>query len=60
MVENVLIKVGEFKYPIDFVVLETEVLLSPKNKIPVILSQPFLVTNAVIKVVFVNSVLSNV
>ena len=44
MVEDVLIKVGESIFSIDFTVLETEIVMSPENKIPVILSPPFLVT----------------
>jgi len=37
VVEDVLIKAGEFIYPIDFVVLETEVIVSPENEISIIL-----------------------
>ena len=37
MVEDVFIKTREFIFSVDFVVLETEVVLSPENKIPVIL-----------------------
>ena len=42
---DVLIKVGEFTFPFDFVMLEVEVLVSPKNEIPVILGQLFLATS---------------
>ena len=42
MVEDVLIKLGKFIYPVDFVVLETKVVVSPKNKISVILGPSFL------------------
>jgi len=45
MVEDVLVKVQEFIFPVDFAVLETEVVLSPKIEIPVILSPPFLATS---------------
>jgi len=38
LVEDVLVKIGEFIYPVDFVVLEIEVVVSPENEIPVILS----------------------
>jgi len=49
MVEDVLIKVGEFIFPVDFVVLETKGLLSTENEMPVILSRPFLaIANALI------------
>jgi len=45
MVEDVLSKGGEFVFLVDFVVLETEVVVCPKNKIPIILGQPFLFTS---------------
>ena len=45
LVEDVLIKVGEFILLVDFVVLETEVVVSPENEIPVILGQTFLATS---------------
>jgi len=49
LIEDVLVKVGDFIYPVDFVVLETEVVVSPENEIPVILGRPFLATcNALI------------
>jgi len=37
MVDDVLIKVGEFIFSMDFAVLETEGVMSTKNEIPVIL-----------------------
>ena len=37
LVEDVLIKVGEFTYPIDFVVLETKSVANPNAQIPIIL-----------------------
>jgi len=37
MVKDILIKVGEFIFSVNFVVLETEVVMSPKNEISVIL-----------------------
>ena len=49
LIEDVLVKVGDFIYLVDFVVLETEVMVSPENEIPVILGRPFLATcNAII------------
>jgi len=44
-IEDVLIKVEEFIFPLYIVVLETEVVISPKNEIPVILGQLFLATS---------------
>ncbi len=49
IVEDVIVKVNEFYYPVDFVVLETEPVKNPESHIPVILGRPFLATsNAVI------------
>ena len=49
VVEDVLIRVGEFIYPVDFIVLETEKVANVANQIPVILGRPFLATaNALI------------
>ena len=40
---------GEFIYPVDFVVLETEPVSTPRSQTPVILGRPFLATaNAII------------
>ena len=47
-----LIKVGEFIFPVDFVVLETALVENPRGQIPVILGRPFLATsNALINVI---------
>ena len=49
IVKDVLIKVVEFISPINIVMLETEVVVSSKNEILVILGRPFLATfNALI------------
>ena len=49
-VEDVLIKVDKFYYPVDFVVLDTEPVAAGANYVPIILGRPFLATsNAVIK-----------
>jgi len=45
MVEDVLIKVRKFIFLVDFVILETEVVMNPKNEIPVILGRPFFATS---------------
>ena len=45
VVEDAVIKVGEFIFPMDFVVLETEFVVNPKAQIPVILGQPFPATS---------------
>jgi uncharacterized coiled-coil protein SlyX len=44
IVEDVLIKVDKFYYPIDFIVLDTEPVPYPDKQIPVILGRPFLAT----------------
>ena len=49
IVEDVLIKVGDIVYPVNFVILETQPLTNLKGQIPVILGRPFLATtNALI------------
>ena len=49
IVEDVLVKVDKFYYPVDFVVLDTEPIASGLNHVPIILGRPFLATaNAII------------
>ncbi|XP_074323870.1 uncharacterized protein LOC141660784 [Apium graveolens] len=48
IVEDVLIKIGDFVFPVDFVVLETEPVKNLKNQIPIILGRPFLATSNVL------------
>ena len=49
IVEDVLVKVDKFYYPVDFVVLDTEPIESGPNHLPIILGRPFLATtNAII------------
>ena len=49
IVEDVLVKVDKFYYPVDFVVLDTEPIASEPNHVPIILGRPFLATaNAII------------
>ncbi|XP_077246044.1 uncharacterized protein LOC143885887 [Tasmannia lanceolata] len=45
MVEDVLIKVGDFLFPVDFIVLDTEPVANIKDQIPIILGRPFLATS---------------
>ena len=48
-VEDVLIQVDKFYYPVDFVVLDTEPVTVGANHVPIILGRPFLATsNAII------------
>ena len=48
-VEDVLIKVDKFYYPVDFVVLDTKPAATGANYVPIILWRPFLATsNAII------------
>ena len=48
-VEDVLIQIDNFYYPVDFVVLDTEQGTIGLNHVPIILGQPFLATaNALI------------
>ena len=49
IVEDVLVKVDKFSYPVDFVVLDTEPVEEGTNHVPIILGRPFLATsNAII------------
>ena len=49
IVEDVLVKVYKFYYPVDFVVLDTEPIENEPNHMPIILGRPFLATaNAII------------
>jgi len=49
IVDDVLIRVGEFIYPVNFVVIETEKVSNLAGQVPVILGRPFLATvNALI------------
>ena len=48
-IEDVLIQVDRFYYPVDFVVLDTEPIAVGANHVPIILGRPFLATsNAII------------
>ena len=48
IVEDVLVKVDKFYYPVDFVVLDIEPIASGPNHVPIILGRPFLATSNVI------------
>ena len=49
IVEDVLVKVDKFYYPVDFVVLDTKPVVEGTNHVPIILGRPFLATsNAII------------
>ena len=47
-VEDVLIQVDKFYYPVDFVVLDIEPVAAGANHVPIILGRPFLATSNVI------------
>ncbi|RVW58667.1 hypothetical protein CK203_102775 [Vitis vinifera] len=49
IIEDVLVQVDNFYYPVDFVVLDTDHLVNEANYVPIILGRPFLATsNAII------------
>ncbi|XP_026445217.1 uncharacterized protein LOC113345757 isoform X2 [Papaver somniferum] len=49
VVENVLIQIDKFYYPVDFIVLDTQPVANASKEIPIILGRPFLATaNALI------------
>ena len=49
VIEDVLVQVDDFYYPIDFVVLDTDPTVKEANSVPIILGRPFLATsNAII------------
>ena len=64
-VEDVLVQVDEFYYPMDFIVLDTEPVALGANYVPIILGRPFLATshaiinfkNGVMKLTFGNMTL---
>ena len=45
MIEDVLVQVDKFYYPVDFVVLYTDLVAKGTNYIPIILGRPFLATS---------------
>ena len=49
VIEDVLIQVDKFYYPMDFVVLDTDPTVKEANYVPIIIGRPFLATsNAII------------
>ncbi|RVW13738.1 Retrovirus-related Pol polyprotein from transposon 17.6 [Vitis vinifera] len=49
IIEDVLVQVDNFYYPVDFVVLDTNPIVKEANHVPIILGRPFLATsNAII------------
>ena len=49
IVEDVLVQIDKFYYPVDFLVLDTIAMVNKESKIPLILGRPFLATaNALI------------
>ncbi|WJZ87580.1 hypothetical protein VitviT2T_006950 [Vitis vinifera] len=49
IIEDVLVQVDNFYYPVDFVVLDTNPIVKEANYVPIILGRPFLATsNAII------------
>lgn len=44
-VEDVLIQIEQFYFPVDFIVLQTEPISHPNGQIPLILGRPFLATS---------------
>ena len=45
MIEDVLVQVDKFYYPLDFVVLDTDSITKGTNCVPIILGRPFLATS---------------
>ena len=49
VIEDVLVQVDKFYYPVDFVVLDTDLTVKEPNYVPIILGRPLLATsNAII------------
>ena len=48
VVKDVIVKVKEFYFPVDFVVLAIEPVIAPNRHIPIILGRPFLTTSNVV------------
>ncbi|RVW33686.1 hypothetical protein CK203_111063 [Vitis vinifera] len=49
VIEDVLVQVDKFYYPMDFVVLDTDSTVKEENYVPIILGRPFLATsNAIV------------
>ncbi|RVW36265.1 hypothetical protein CK203_103025 [Vitis vinifera] len=49
VIEDVLVQVDKFYYPVDFVVLDTDSTVKEENYVPIIIGRPFLATsNAIV------------
>ena len=48
VVEDVLVQIDKFYYPVDFIVLDTHPVLNSNAQIPVILGRPFFATSNVL------------
>ena len=48
IVEDVLVNVDNFYYPVDFMVLDTEPMAESTHQVPIILGRPFLATTIAI------------
>ena len=49
MIEDVLVQVDKFYYPVDFIVFDTDPIVKETNYVPIIIGRPFLATsNAII------------
>ncbi|KAL6328435.1 hypothetical protein AAG906_038310 [Vitis piasezkii] len=48
IIEDVLVQVDNFYYPVDFVVLDTDPIVKETNYVPIILGRPFLATSKAI------------
>ena len=49
MIKDVLVQVDKFYYPVDFFILDTDLVVKGTNYVPIILGRPFLATsNAII------------
>ena len=44
IIEDVLMQIDKFYYPVDFIVIDTQHVQYPKTHTPVILGRPFLAT----------------
>ena len=48
VIEDVLVQVDNFYYPVDFIVLDTDPTVKEANLVPIILGRPFLATSSAI------------
>ena len=48
IIQDVLVQVDNFYYPVDFVVLDIDLIVKETNYVPIILGRPFLATSNII------------